>query len=477
MCIDRAERWIAWDPDNALGTPRAHVVRRLGAVAGGVCETLGAARYARPIADGATATFLGGQSGRGVRELEITIVGGSIAGCSAAILLTGAGHDVHVYERSVGGLLGRGGGIGTPTSVLTALVEHGVVDGDLAHLTPSRIPFLVRTVAASERGRTVWGQRVEMAVFHWTSLWRSLRSRIADDRYHGGAHVVDAVEGPSGRVEVRFDDGSCIDTDLVVWADGYQSLGRRLLFPEVELDYRGYMLWRGLLPERQLESVGVLESAMPRLFHPNVPGNTVVYLVPGTDGSTVPGERLINWGAYIALPSERLTSFMIGRAGKPLIGSIPPGEMRLDQEDELKALMAAELPDFYADVVARAVDTSVQLIHTARIPAYHRRHMLLVGDAGSIAPPFTGSGVFKGYNNVHALVESLRRHDDLEVALDQWDASQVQLANGLLALGEQMEDAIIWNPLDLATADAISTDAWWSAAVTHPKYLEPKSRN
>lgn len=80
--------------------------------------------------------------------------------------------------------------------------------------------------------------------------------------------------------------------------------------------------------------------------------------------------------------------------------------------------------------------------------------MLLVGDAGSVAPPFTGAGVFKGYNNVNGLIDTLQRHDDLDVALDEWDASQVQLADGLLALGEQMEDALIWNPLDLATADA-----------------------
>lgn len=401
-----------------------------------------------------------------MRRLEITIVGGSIAGCSAAILLTRAGHDVHVYERSRGGLVGRGGGIGTPTSMLTWLVEQGKVDADLPRLTPSSIPFVVRTAGEPAQGRTVWAQRVEMAVFHWTSLWSSLRSRVADDRYHGGVSVVDAVERASGRVEVRFHDGSRLDSDLVVWADGYRSLGRRLLFPEVELRYRGYMLWRGLLPERQLESVGVLESEMPRLFHPTVLGSTVLYLVPGTDGSRRPGERLVNWGAYIPLPEEEHPSFMIDRSGQPVVGSIPAGQMRHDQEHALKALMAAELPDVYADVVARTVDTSVQLIYTARTPAYHRGHMLLAGDAGSSAPPFTGSGVLKGYANVYGLIDTLRRHDDLAAALDAWDGSQVQLANGLLALGERLEDAIIWNPLDLSTADPSAVAAWWSAAAT-----------
>lgn len=410
-------------------------------------------------------------------RLHITIVGGSIAGCSAAILLSRSGHDVHVYERSRGGLVGRGGGIGTPTSVLTSLVEQDIVDADLPHLTPSSMPFTVRTAAEAGQARSVWGPRTEVAVFHWTSLWRSLRSRVADDRYHSAAHVVDAVEGSTGRVEVRFDDGSHIESDLVVWSDGYRSLGRRLLFPEVELDYRGYMLWRGLLPERALDSSDVLESAMPMLFHRNIPGSTVMYLVPGTDGSSRPGRRLVNWGAYIALPAEELTSFMIDRSGDALVGSIPPGRMQLDREHELKELLTAALPDFHANVVAQTAGTSVQLIHTTRMPAYHRGHMLLAGDAGSIAPPFTGSGVFKGLYNVGALIDALERHHDLDLALEAWDASQVRLADGLLALGDQLEDAMIWNTPDLATADAASTKAWWSAAVAYPSYLQRDQRS
>ena len=41
--------------------------------------------------------------------------------------------------------------------------------------------------------------------------------------------------------------------------------------------------------------------------------------------------------------------------------------------------------------------------------------------------------------------------------------------NRLLALGEQMEQAFIWDSLDLTTADAASTEAWWREAVTFPE--------
>jgi hypothetical protein len=43
----------------------------------------------------------------------------------------------------------------------------------------------------------------------------------------------------------------------------------------------------------------------------------------------------------------------VDRSGAPRIGTIPPGELRPDEETRLKALVAAELPDFYAAIITR----------------------------------------------------------------------------------------------------------------------------
>jgi 2-polyprenyl-6-methoxyphenol hydroxylase-like FAD-dependent oxidoreductase len=403
-----------------------------------------------------------------MRRLEVAVVGGSLAGCSAAILLGRAGHDVQVYERSASGLVGRGGGIGTPVPVLEGLMAENVIDEEMPYLVVDTMPFIVRTPAEPDLGAMPWSMPAQLAAFHWTTLFGELRSRVPDHRYHRGVAVAGVTEREDGRVVVDFEGGDSTDVDLVVFADGYQSLGRRLLFPDVDLRYRGYQLWRGLVAEDQIGDPEVLGSTAPRISYPNAQGNFVCYFVPGEDGSTRPGERLVNWAAYLPVPEEELDAFMVDNTGRRREGAIPPGGVRTEVEDELKALMARELPGYYGHMVGATERTYVQLIYTARLPAYHRGAACLIGDAGAVAPPFTGSGVFKGYNNVAGLLDCFERHDDLDAALTDWDTEQVALADRLLGLGDQMEQAFIWDSLDLTTADAAATEAWWHASVQFP---------
>ncbi len=402
-------------------------------------------------------------------NLRIGIVGGSLAGCSAAILLSRAGHDVQVYERSRGNLVGRGGGIGTATAVFEGLIEQDIIDADFPHLANPAMPLLVRTDEQAYEGYSPWQIPFNFRVFHWSTLWNNLRKRVPDDRYYQGYEVATATQNNDETVTLQFKDGSSASFDLVLFADGYQSIGREMLFPDHELQYRGYMLWRGLLPESAMADSEPLGSNLPRISYPNLPGHMVMYFVPGQDGCTDPGRCIFNWAGYVPVPEEDLSEFMIGRNGHLYSGSLPPGQVRLEEEARLKQLMQDNLPDYYGEIVSKTEDTYVQLIYTVRLPAYHQGRICLIGDAGMVVQPFTGSGVFKGFNNVNDLIVALNSHETLAEALASWDKAQVRTGNRLLALGEQMEKAFIWEYLDLSTADMETTAAWYKASVAFPE--------
>mgnify|MGYP001130246056 CR=1 FL=1 len=143
--------------------------------------------------------------------------------------------------------------------------------------------------------------------------------------------------------------------------------------------------------------------------------------------------------------------------------------MRLEEVDRLKHLMQAHLPTYYADIVNASQDTFAQPIFLVEMPGYHQGRMCLIGDAGAVAQPFTGSGVFKGANNAIDLAAALRAHRDVDVALQEWDKKETTTGWRLIVLGQQMEQAFIWSAPDFSQMDAETTNAWFKNAVTFPE--------
>jgi 2-polyprenyl-6-methoxyphenol hydroxylase-like FAD-dependent oxidoreductase len=401
--------------------------------------------------------------------MKIGIVGGSIAGCSAAILLMKEGHEVTVFERSNKSLVGRGGGIGTTPSLMDQLRKDGIITGQFAHCQINKMPFVGKSSASEPYGKTAWAMPMNFHVFQWNELWKNLRSNVGDQHYRAGIKIVDVISTPDKTVELTTDSGSKFRFDLVLFADGYNSLGRSILFPEKKLKYQGYVLWRGLLPESTMEGNSPLKDEILRLSYDGEPGHNVVYLIPNENGSVKEEERVFNWAAYVAIPEPELDELMTDRSGRVRYGTLPPGNLTEKNETRLKDFLTKNIPDYYADMVSNTQDSYIQVIYTLDLDSYCKERMCLIGDAGIFVPPFTGSGVFKGYNNVKDLVNCLKENSNLKDALEQWSNLQLQTGKRLLALGEQMEKAYIWEQLDFAEVDEETTKNWWKASVTFPE--------
>ena len=402
--------------------------------------------------------------------MKIGIVGGSIAGCSAAILLSKAGHEVTVFERSSKSLVGRGGGIGTTPALLQQLKEDDLIDPDFPSFPIQNMPFVGKHPDFEPFGRRAWAMPMSFEVFHWNALWRSLRKRVPEGNYRGGTAIAHA-EMKGDLVVLTTQQHESFEFDLVLFADGYQSMGRKLLFPNSELRYRGYVLWRGLLPEAQMPKGCPLEDNILRQSYSQQPGHNVMYYIPNQNGSILEGERIFNWAAYIAIASDQLDELMTDREGKIRNGTIPPAWVHPDTEQRLKAFLCRQLPDYYAEIISKTEGSYIQVIYTLDAKAYYRDKMCLIGDAGTVIQPFTGSGIFKGYNNVRNLIQALNEATTLEEALRSWSDLQTKNARRILALGEQMEGAFIWKQLDFASADEQTVAKWWKSSVNFPDHF------
>ena len=400
--------------------------------------------------------------------MRIGIVGGSIAGCSAAILLLREGHDVTVFERSDKKLVGRGGGIGTLPSLIDQLKAENLLDGDFAFFHISKMPMVGKHRDSEPFGRSAYAIPIDFDVFQWNELWQDLRNRVPDECYHAGVEITGAEMTGTEEVLLITSGGDTMVFDLVLFADGYSSMGRSLMFRDAKLQYRGYVLWRGLLPESEMEDPCPLEHAILRLSYVNEPGHNVMYYIPNQSGSVTEGDRIFNWAAYIVFNDKELEQVMTDDTGTLRMGTLPPGRLSRHNEANLKNFLTKHTPEYYAEVVSRTRDSYIQVIYTLDLDAYYKDRMCLIGDAGIVVQPFTGSGIFKGYQNVKDLITVLNSGLSLDEALKQWSEAQVNTGKRLLALGEQMERAFIWEQPDFATIDAEAAADWWKKSIAFP---------
>jgi 2-polyprenyl-6-methoxyphenol hydroxylase-like FAD-dependent oxidoreductase len=251
--------------------------------------------------------------------LKVGIVGGSIAGCTAAIELSRAGCDVTLFERTGDELKDRGAGIGIPSAILETLIQRDLVDADTSYFASRGFTRLWRTPRQRRYGYLAWDQPADLALLNWGVLYQNLRKRVPNSVYKAQHRVVDLYTEQQNRVCLKLADGTVRGFDLVVCADGYTSIGRRILFPEAAIEYAGYVLWRGLLNERDLPETQPLQTGVHSPGYPG--GHGIFYFVPGPDGSVTPGTRVVNWGMYVPVSESQLGEFL--RTRKGWCGKVP----------------------------------------------------------------------------------------------------------------------------------------------------------
>ena len=365
------------------------------------------------------------------RGLNVAVIGGSLAGCAAAAELTRVGCEVTVFERSNGSMYDRGAGLSLAPQLVERMRERGLVGPDWPLLSRDKRSYMVRT--ADETGRIIWEQPVQAVSTRWGLVYHQLRSRVPASTYRAGHEVASLRQTSGGAVEVGLAGGRNLEFDLVVCADGYQSLGRSLLFPDLKLDYGGYIAWRGLVAEALAEGV-IPHDSLGGSAVMSERGHAIFYLVPGPNGETEPGRRLLNWVWYENVATEELAASL----GTVTATSVAPGGV----PDERVAHLRSEGRRLFWPAIADVFDATerpfIQAIYDLHAEHYRLGRVCLVGDAATVARPHAGIGAQKAISNAMALADALSTSESVDAALSTWDEQQSALGARILALAQAM---------------------------------------
>jgi 2-polyprenyl-6-methoxyphenol hydroxylase-like FAD-dependent oxidoreductase len=232
---------------------------------------------------------------------QAVVIGGSLGGLFAGLLLRSIRWDVDIYERSPRDLDSRGGGIVLQPEVLEAFRRAGVhYDTSIGVEAKERV-FLDRGGGLARR------LSMRQMLTSWTSLYGAMRRRFPAEHYQSAE--LTAFEQSAERVEARFADGREVTAGLLVAAGGGGSFVRGRLMPEVRAEYAGYVAWRGLADEPELMdgAAALLRDRFSLFEYPN--SHMLAYLVPGEHEATEPGKRRYNWVWYRNAAEHHLTEW------------------------------------------------------------------------------------------------------------------------------------------------------------------------
>jgi 2,6-dihydroxypyridine 3-monooxygenase len=377
------------------------------------------------------------------------VVGGSFGGLTTALLLRERGYDVDLFERTAALLNGRGAGIVLQPDTVRWIVERRQ-DIDVADISigSSVLRYL------GPGNEIVHEEPAAWRFSSWTTLYRTLLADFGTDRYHLGEFAVGLEQDDEG-VDLRFVSGRRERAELVVFADGISSTGRRRLLRDVRPRYSGYVGWRGTVPEGEVsaETAGLLDDSLSYAVGDH--SHICMYPIPGVEGELAAGERLLNYVWYRNVAEGPLLDEMLtDKRGFEATVSVHPGSVQDRYVDELRRSAPDLLPPAAAELVARTGHPYIQPVLDIAVPQMAFGRVALLGDAAFAARPHAAAGTAKAAADAWALADALAEEPDVAKALSAWEPDRLALGEDLMRrvceMGARAQFTGTWDPGDPA---------------------------
>ena len=352
------------------------------------------------------------------------VIGGSMSGLLAALMLRRRGWQADVYERVAGELAGRGAGIVAQPTLIAHLQALGLDTRALG------MPIARRQLLDRIGGVALAGHCPQIFTA-WERVYRLLRDAFPSVHHHRGHELVSFEQTARG-VVAHFSDRGTPDGDVLIGADGLRSTVRPPCLPTIAPLYAGYIAWRAMLAE----------DALPPAIHRDLfdamtfclpPGEQWLgYPVAGPANELRPGRRRYNIIWY--RPADEATELGIlltDENGVRHEVSIPPPLIRREAIAAMRAA-AEQLLAPQCRALVRLIDEPLlQPIYDLASPRLAFGRVALIGDAACVARPHVGAGVSKAADDAAALADALAA-GEVELALCRYEAQRLPVNNRII---------------------------------------------
>jgi len=333
-----------------------------------------------------------------INRMNIAIIGGGIGGLATAIALLKHGFNVQVYERAQA-LRPIGAGLSlTPNGLNTLDAIH---PGMVELLKQAGSPLKTLTLKRSS-GETIALQQITtmeqygqpMLNIQWSRLQAILASVLPPDIIHLNHRCI-GFQQHENSVETHFEDGKTVQSDLLIGADGINSVVRQKLIGDGSPLYAGRMSWRAVIQYPH------------ELLSPNsatlitAPGKNIMLIDVG-DGYTF-------WGASALLTDDSVCQRATDAKARML-------EIFAEWTEPVEAILKATPAD---DIVERPICDRIPL------PRWSSGRVTLLGDAAHPVVPSLGQGANSAFEDAYELAECLSSAPSIEGALEAYEHSRI----------------------------------------------------
>ncbi|MFE4500866.1 FAD-dependent oxidoreductase [Rhodococcus sp. NPDC056743] len=346
-----------------------------------------------------------------LENLKIAIVGAGYAGAAAAKALSLLGADVNVYEQA-GQIREVGAGIGLRPSTMERFRQWGIFDAVAQVSSPSDY-FEILTGTNDPIMKEEWPavpgdtENTKTHLIHRGDFIDALLGVLPEGMVHLG-HKLETLEDKGDRSVLTFTNGTTVEADLVIGADGIKSVVRQQLFSDKGPVFSGEHAYRTVISVD--DAYGMATDDNLRMY---IGRGTKVYLLPLRHRGQV---------------SFDITALCPDSTWAPTI----------TKEDIL-----ATLEGFDERIVNIARDLDMDTVSIRAVydidpvDVWHTDSVALVGDAAHSMLHHQGQGANSAILDAGSLADALKEADSVKEALALYQANRKPVTDELQRISRQ----------------------------------------